>query len=145
MIGSIAAYHKIWWRYFLIAWFIAVLFAAMSARALQCMACRCYATALNLKDKQVYREHFRERINEKLQFLYHMVPDPFIHLSMALNPLLGPGLLFGFVLFFTQTEGFLGGVNNPSQGRYLHAGQYKHRINAHTDIHAFEWISSPRS
>jgi hypothetical protein len=29
---------------------------------------------------------------------------------------------------------------SPSQGRYLHAGQHKHRINVHTDIHALSGI-----
>jgi hypothetical protein len=31
-------------------------------------------------------------------------------------------------------------VISPSQGRYLHAGQHKHRINAHTDIYAMSGI-----
>jgi hypothetical protein len=29
---------------------------------------------------------------------------------------------------------------SPSQGRYLHTGQYKHRINAYTDIHDLSGI-----
>jgi hypothetical protein len=37
---------------------------------------------------------------------------------------------------FTRTVGLLGRVIRPPQGRYLHTGQHKHRINAHTDIHA---------
>jgi hypothetical protein len=61
------------------------------------------------------------------------------------SPLLGPGLFFSFVTFFTQTVGLLGRVIIPSQGRYLHTGQHKHRINAHTDIDAFEWDSDQRS
>jgi hypothetical protein len=52
--------------------------------------------------------------------------------------LLCPGLFFSFVIFFTQTVGLLGRVISTSQGRYLHTGQHKHRINAHTDIHA--WV-----
>jgi hypothetical protein len=28
----------------------------------------------------------------------------------------------------------------PSQGRYIHIGQHKHRINAHTDIYALSGI-----
>jgi hypothetical protein len=55
--------------------------------------------------------------------------------------LLGTGLfLVSFVIFFSQTEGLLGRVISPSQGRYLHTGQHKHRINAHTDIHALSGI-----
>jgi hypothetical protein len=48
--------------------------------------------------------------------------------------LLGPDLFFSFVIFFTQTVGLLGRVIN------LHTGQHKHKINAHTDIHALSGI-----
>jgi hypothetical protein len=43
-------------------------------------------------------------------------------------------------LLFTHT------VISPTQGRYLHTGQHKHRINAHTNIHALSGIEthSPR-
>jgi hypothetical protein len=54
--------------------------------------------------------------------------------------LLGPGLFFSFVIFFTQSAGLLGRVTSPSQGPYLHTGQHKHRINTHTDIHALSRI-----
>jgi hypothetical protein len=54
--------------------------------------------------------------------------------------LLGPGLFFSFVIIFTQTVGLLGRVISPSQGSYLHTGQHRHRINAHTDIHALSGI-----
>jgi hypothetical protein len=33
------------------------------------------------------------------------------------SPLLGPGLFFNFVIFFTQTAGLLGRGITPSQGR----------------------------
>jgi hypothetical protein len=36
--------------------------------------------------------------------------------------------------------GLLGRVISPSQGRYLHAGQHKHRINTYTDIHTLSRI-----
>jgi hypothetical protein len=62
----------------------------------------------------------------------------FINGSMAL--LLGPGLFFSFVIFFTQTVGLLGRVVSPSQGRYLYTGQHKHRINAETNIHVLNGI-----
>jgi hypothetical protein len=43
----------------------------------------------------------------------------FIH-QWLYNPLLVPGLLFSFVIIFTQTVGLLRQVNRSSQGRYLH-------------------------
>jgi hypothetical protein len=63
----------------------------------------------------------------------------FIH-QWLYNPLLGRGLLFCFVISFTQTIGPFGRRIGPSQGRYLNTGQHKHRINAHTDIHALNGI-----
>jgi hypothetical protein len=63
----------------------------------------------------------------------------FIH-QWHYSPLFGPGLSLSFVIFFTQTVGLLGGVSSPSQGRYLHTGQHKHRINAHTNIRALSGI-----
>jgi hypothetical protein len=63
----------------------------------------------------------------------------FIH-QWLYSSLLGPGLFFSFVIFFTQTVGILGRVISPSQGHYLNTEQHKHRINAHTDIHAWNGI-----
>jgi hypothetical protein len=63
----------------------------------------------------------------------------FIHQCLY-NFLFRPGLFSSFVIFFTQTVGLLGWVISPSQGRYLHTGWHKHRINVHTDIHALSWI-----
>jgi hypothetical protein len=63
-----------------------------------------------------------------------------ISIFMALQPLLGPGLFFSSIIIFTQTVGLLGRVMTPSQGRYLHAGQHKHRINSYTYIHVLSWI-----
>jgi hypothetical protein len=60
--------------------------------------------------------------------------------SVLYSQLLGPGLFFSFVIFFTERAGHVGRVISPSQGRYLHTGQYKHRINAHTNIHALSGI-----
>jgi hypothetical protein len=60
---------------------------------------------------------------------------------MALQPLLGPGHVFNFVIiFFTHTVGLLGQVISPSQGRYLYTRKHKHRINVYTDIHALSGI-----
>jgi hypothetical protein len=56
--------------------------------------------------------------------------------------LLGPGLFFSFIIFFTQAAGLLGRVISPSQGRYLHIGQHKHRIIRYTDIHALSGIGT---
>jgi hypothetical protein len=41
---------------------------------------------------------------------------------------------------FTQMVGLLGRGISPSQGRYLHKEQCKHRINAYIDIHALSGI-----
>jgi hypothetical protein len=54
----------------------------------------------------------------------------FIH-QWLYSPLLGSGLFFSFVISFSQPVGLLGRVISPSQGRYLHAGQHKHRIRTH--------------
>jgi hypothetical protein len=69
---------------------------------------------------------------------YHI----FIHSSMALQPFVGPWLLFQFRNLFTQTGRFLGREISPSQGLYLHTGQHKHRIytHTHTDINASSGI-----
>jgi hypothetical protein len=56
------------------------------------------------------------------------------------SPLLGPGLSFILEIFFTQTVGILGRVISLCQGRYLHTGQHKYRINANTNIHALSGI-----
>jgi hypothetical protein len=62
---------------------------------------------------------------------------------MALQPIVGPWSLLQFRnLFFTQSVGLLGRVISPSQGRYLHTRQHKHRINTYTDIHALSGIRS---
>jgi hypothetical protein len=68
------------------------------------------------------------------------LPKSSISSSVALEPFLGPGLFFSYVNFFTHMVGLLGRVISPSQGRYLHTGQHKHRINGHTDIHALSGI-----
>jgi hypothetical protein len=59
---------------------------------------------------------------------------------MALPAHSGPRPLIQFRNHSSQAVGPLGRVISPSQGRYLHTGQHKHRINAHTDIHALSGI-----
>jgi hypothetical protein len=63
----------------------------------------------------------------------------YIHSSIALEPFVGPWLLFQFLNLYTVGRTPWTGIS-PSQGRYLHTGQYNHRINAHTDIHALSGI-----
>jgi hypothetical protein len=48
-------------------------------------------------------------------------------------------------MIILQTVGLLGRVISPSQGRYLNTGQYKHRINAHTDMHVISGIRTHNS
>jgi hypothetical protein len=59
---------------------------------------------------------------------------------MALQPFLGPWPVLQFRNLFYTTVGLLGRVISPSQGRYLHKRQHKHRINAHTDIYDLSGI-----
>jgi hypothetical protein len=62
-----------------------------------------------------------------------------IHLSMALQPFVGPWPLFQF-LDLLHSRWDSGRVIGPSQGRYLHTEQHKHRINAYTDDHTSSGI-----
>jgi hypothetical protein len=64
----------------------------------------------------------------------------FIHSSIDLQSFIGPRPLLRFRNLFTQTVGLLGRVISPSQSRYLHTGQHKHGIDAHTGIHPFSGI-----
>jgi hypothetical protein len=59
-------------------------------------------------------------------------------------------LCLAFVAFsvsssYSQLVWLLGRGIRPSQGRYLHTGQHKRRINAHTDIHTLSgnWTHDP--
>jgi hypothetical protein len=58
-------------------------------------------------------------------------------MSVSLQPFVDLGRFFSF-LIYTQSIGLLGRRTSPSQGRYLHSEQYKHRINA--DRHASSGI-----
>jgi hypothetical protein len=49
---------------------------------------------------------------------------------MVLQPFVGPWAVCQFLDLFTQSVGLLGRGIIPSQGRYLHTGQYKR--NKHT-------------
>jgi hypothetical protein len=76
---------------------------------------------------------------EKLNEIRAKLKHSFLH-QWLYSPLLGPGLYFSFLIFFTQTLGLLGRGISPSQGRYLHTGKHKHSKNANTDIHALSGI-----
>jgi hypothetical protein len=64
----------------------------------------------------------------------------FIHSSLALQPFVGLWTLLQFHNLFYTGTGLLGRVISQSHGRYLHTRQHKHRINAHTNIHALSRI-----
>jgi hypothetical protein len=66
-------------------------------------------------------------------------------LTMVLPAHSGPWPLIQFRNNFLQSVGLPGRAISPSQGRYLHAGQHKHRINAHTDIEALSGIRTQDS
>jgi hypothetical protein len=59
---------------------------------------------------------------------------------MALQPFVWLWPLLQFRNIFTQTVGLIERAISPSQGHYLHTGQQKHRINAHTNIHVLSGI-----
>jgi hypothetical protein len=63
--------------------------------------------------------------------------------SMALQPLWAL-TAFSSSLIYTQSVALHGRVISPSQGRYLHTGQHKHRTNAHRHP-CLECDSNPRS
>jgi hypothetical protein len=64
--------------------------------------------------------------------------------TMALQPLVGPWPLFQFLHIFTESVGRFGRGISPSQDRYLHTEQHKHRINEHRHP-CFKWDSKPRT
>jgi hypothetical protein len=66
-----------------------------------------------------------------------------IYLSIYLQLFVDLRRFFSF-LICTQSAGLCGLEISPSQGRYLHTEQHKHRINAHRHP-CLEWDSNPRS
>jgi hypothetical protein len=58
---------------------------------------------------------------------HSVVSASILYQSMALHPFVAPWTLFQFLDLFTRSVGFLGRGISPSQGRYLHTGQHKHR------------------
>jgi hypothetical protein len=70
------------------------------------------------------------------QFLYnYYYYDYYYYVSTALCWALAD---FSVSWSYTQSVGPLGRGFGPSQGRYLHTGQHKHRINAHRHP-CFKW------
>jgi hypothetical protein len=67
-------------------------------------------------------------------FIYPSIHPLSIYLSMALQPFSGLLPLFQFLELFTQSVALNGRCTSPSQGRYLHTGQRKHRINTQTSM-----------
>jgi hypothetical protein len=63
-----------------------------------------------------------------------------IHSSMVLQPFVGPWPLLQFRNIFYTDGRTPWRVISPSQDHYLHTGQHKHRINAHTNVHALSGI-----
>jgi hypothetical protein len=73
----------------------------------------------------------------------NLLTHSFINGSTAF---LGPWPLLQFRNLFSTDGRLLGRLNSSSEGRYLHRGQQKHRINARTHTHpCLEWDSNPRS
>jgi hypothetical protein len=66
--------------------------------------------------------------------LYNMMMMIII-IIMAVQPYVGRWPLFSFLILYAVGRTPWTGIS-PPQGRYLHTGQHKHRINTHTDIHA---------
>jgi hypothetical protein len=67
-----------------------------------------------------------------------VIEDSFIHSFIhqwLYSILLGTGLFFTFVIVFKSSVGLVWRGIGPSQSRYLHIEQHRHRIIAHTDIH----------
>jgi hypothetical protein len=78
------------------------------------------------------------RLKYYIWFIYTYLP---IYGSTALCWALAS---FSVSWSFTQSVGLLGRGIIPSQGRYLHTEQHKHRINAHKHS-SFKWDSNSRS
>jgi hypothetical protein len=75
---------------------------------------------------------------------YHSTPYNLTNGSLVFFLFIAPRPLWTWLIFqflnYKQLVVLLGRGISPSQGRYLHTEQHKHRINAHTDIHASSGI-----
>jgi hypothetical protein len=79
----------------------------------------------------------------RLQCLKSPITYPSIYGIYGSTALVDLGRFFSFFIY-TELVELLGREISPSQGRYLHTGQHKHRINAHRHP-CLEWDSNPRS
>jgi hypothetical protein len=68
--------------------------------------------------------------NVSYQSVYQSI---YLSLSVVQQPLWALAAFFSF-LIHTQSIVLLGRGISPSQGRYLHIEQHKHRINAHRHV-----------
>jgi hypothetical protein len=73
--------------------------------------------------------------NVRTNFYYDPIVVSLLYLSMALQPPLSDlGRFFSVSWSFYTVCRTHGRGISPSQGRYLHIGQHKHRTNAHTSM-----------
>jgi hypothetical protein len=69
----------------------------------------------------------------------HTYPPTYLHIYRS-TALCWTSAAFSVSYSYTQSVGFLRRRISPSQGRYLHTEQHKHRINAYTNIHTLSGI-----
>jgi hypothetical protein len=95
---------------------------------------------------QVKRYRLCQLAGSYYSWFSEMVMNNFsLSLSLSLcdsTALVDLGRFFSF-LTYTQPIGLLGRGISPSQGRYLHTEQHKHKINAYRHP-CLEWDSNPR-
>jgi hypothetical protein len=108
----------------------------MSELQARCSKAPIFISAKFLSFRPLNRLSVYLSVRPSVRSSIHPSIHPPISASTALVDL---GRFFSF-LIYTQLVGLLGRGISPSQGRYLHTEQHKHRINAHTDIHASSGI-----
>jgi hypothetical protein len=100
-----------------------------------------FAPMTTTEGRARYSENTEYSLRMKCPLFLTDFNHSFIRSSMALQPYVVPWPLLHFCNLFTQSVELLGRMFSPSQGRYLHTRQHKHRINVHTsDIHALSGI-----
>jgi hypothetical protein len=106
----------------------------------KCSYCR--SVSFDLRHSAVF---YSSQCSQWLFHFSHVLRNNSFTHQWLYSPLLGPSMFLNFVICCTQLIGLLGQVISPSQGRYLHTGQYKHRINAHINIHVLSTIRTQDS
>jgi hypothetical protein len=97
----------------------------------------------------VWTKNFKKSLNLSLDIFMICYKDTYQQLQVTMksiylwlySSLLGLGSFFSYLIFST---GLRGRAISPSQGRYFHTGEHKHRINAHRHS-CLKWDSNPRS